>query len=54
VTLIICLVLHPIALLAGVAWRKTKDREGRIRLEEEVQEAEQAQLEAEEGERLRR
>jgi hypothetical protein len=54
VTIIICLVLHPIALLAGVAWRKTKDREGRIRLEEEVQEAEQAQLEAEEGERLRR
>lgn len=40
VTLIICLVLHPIAILAGVAWHRTKEREGRIRLEEEVEEAE--------------
>ena len=54
VTLIVCLVLHPIALLAGVAWRKTREREGRIRLEEEVEEAEQAQLEAEEAERAER
>lgn len=54
VTIIICLVMHPIALLAGVAWRKTKEREGRIRLEEEVEEAEQAEREAEEGERVRR
>jgi hypothetical protein len=41
-------------LLAGVAWRKTREREGRIRLEEEVEQAEQAEREAEEGERLRR
>lgn len=53
VTLVICLVLHPIALVAGVAWRKTREREGRIRLEEEVEEAEaerddrEAQVEAE-------
>jgi hypothetical protein len=53
VTIIVCLVLHPIALLAGVAWRKTREREGRIRLEEEVEAAEEAEREAELGERER-
>jgi hypothetical protein len=53
VTLIICLVMHPIALLAGVAWQKTREREGRIRLEEEVEAAEEAEAEAEAGERDR-
>jgi hypothetical protein len=46
VTFVVCLVLHPIALVAGVAWRKTREKEGRIRLEEEVEEAE-AEAEAE-------
>ncbi|KAK8870052.1 hypothetical protein IAR55_000622 [Kwoniella newhampshirensis] len=41
VTIIICLVLHPIALVAGVAWKRTREREGRIRLEEEVEQAEE-------------
>ena len=41
ITLIICLVLHPLLLVAGIAWRRTRDRDGRIRLEEEVQEAEE-------------
>lgn len=40
VMLIICLVLHPVAILAGVAWKRTREREGRIRLHEEVEEAE--------------
>ena len=47
VTLIICLVLHPIALVAGVAWQRTREREGRIRLEEEVERAEEDEREAE-------
>ncbi|WVR04924.1 hypothetical protein IAU60_001936 [Kwoniella sp. DSM 27419] len=41
VTLIICLVLHPLALVAGVAWQRTREKEGRIRLEEEVERAEE-------------
>ncbi|KAK4685929.1 hypothetical protein P7C73_g4206, partial [Tremellales sp. Uapishka_1] len=41
VTLVICLVLHPATLLAGVAWQRTREREGRIRLEDEVREAEE-------------
>jgi hypothetical protein len=40
ITLIIMLVLHPVALVAGMAWKRTREREGRIRLEEEVREAE--------------
>ncbi|RXK36731.1 hypothetical protein M231_05966 [Tremella mesenterica] len=40
VTLIVCLVLHPVALIAGTAWARTREREGRIRLEEEVERAE--------------
>ncbi|WVQ98414.1 hypothetical protein IAU59_005537 [Kwoniella sp. CBS 9459] len=47
VTLIICLVLHPIALVAGVAWKRTREREGRIRLEEEVERAEEDERDAE-------
>ena len=47
VTIIICLVLHPLALVAGVAWQRTREREGRIRLEEEVQEAEEEERRAE-------
>ena len=47
VTLVICLVLHPIALVAGVAWARTREREGRIRLEDEVERAEEDQREAE-------
>ncbi len=47
VTLIICLVLHPIALVAGVAWKRTREREGRIRLEEEVDHAERDERAAE-------
>jgi ABC-type nickel/cobalt efflux system permease component RcnA len=35
-----CLVLHPVAILAGVAWQRTREKEGRIRLREEVEEAE--------------
>jgi len=47
VTLIVCLVLHPIALVAGVAWKRTREREGRIRLEDEVERAEEEEREAE-------
>jgi nitric oxide reductase large subunit len=36
VTIVILLVLHPIALVGGLAWKKTKEREGRIRLEEDA------------------
>lgn len=39
VTVVILLVLHPVALVGGLAWKKTKEREGRIRLEEEAGEA---------------
>ncbi len=38
VTIVILLVLHPVVLMAGFAWKRTSDREGRIRLEEEAQE----------------
>lgn len=38
VTIVILLVLHPVVLMAGLAWKRTSDREGRIRLEEEAQE----------------
>jgi hypothetical protein len=47
VTLIIGLVLHPIAVLAGTAWKRTREREGRIRLEQEVEEAEEEERLAE-------
>ena len=47
ITIIVCLVLHPLALVAGIAWRRTRDREGRIRLEEEVEEAERQERAAE-------
>lgn len=47
VTLIVALVLHPIALIAGIAWRRTREREGRIRLEEEVEAAEEQERIAE-------
>lgn len=47
VTLIVCLVLHPVALVAGVAWKRTNEREGRIRLEDEVHRAEEEEREAE-------
>lgn len=47
ITLIACLVLHPIAVLAGVAWQRTREREGRIRLEEEVEAAQEEEVEAE-------
>ena len=47
VTLIVCLVLHPIALVAGVAWQRTREREGRIRLEDEVERAEEEEREVE-------
>ncbi|WWC69795.1 uncharacterized protein I206_103738 [Kwoniella pini CBS 10737] len=47
VTIIICLVLHPIALIAGVAWQRTREKEGRIRLEEEVERAEEDERDAE-------
>jgi hypothetical protein len=47
VTLIACLVVHPIALIIGLAWKRTRERQGRIRLEEEVEEAEEAEREAE-------
>ncbi|WRT66802.1 uncharacterized protein IL334_003765 [Kwoniella shivajii] len=53
VTLIICLVLHPIALVAGVAWQRTREREGRIRLEEEVERAEEIEREADREARIR-
>ncbi len=47
ITLIICLVLHPVALVAGLAWKRTREREGRIRLEEEVERAEEDERAAE-------
>jgi len=47
VTIIVCLVLHPLMLIAGVAWQRTREREGRIRLEEEVEEAEEQERRAE-------
>ncbi len=37
VTIIVLLVLHPVILLASYAFRRTRDKEGRIRLEEEAQ-----------------
>ncbi len=37
VTLVVLLVLHPVGLLGGLAWARTKEREGRIRLEEEAE-----------------
>jgi hypothetical protein len=52
VTIIICLVLHPIAILAGAAWKRTREREGRIRLEEEVEAAEEEERLAEEEARI--
>jgi len=47
VTIIICLVLHPIALIIGLAWKRSRERTGRIRLEEEVERAEEEEREAE-------
>lgn len=52
VTLIICLVLHPLTLIAGMAWQRAKDREGRIRLEEDVEAAEERERVAERVEDL--
>ena len=40
------LVLHMVAILAGMAWKRMREREGRIRLEEEVEQAERDELEA--------
>lgn len=37
VVLVILLVVHPVAYIGGLAWRKIKEREGRIRLEEEAE-----------------
>lgn len=54
ITLIVCLVLHPLAILAGVAWKRTQEREGRIRLEEEAEQAHEEELEAEIRARLER
>lgn len=39
VTIIVLLVAHPVGLMGGLAWWRTKEREGRIRLEEEAEEA---------------
>ena len=50
ITLVVCLVLHPIAILIGVAWRRAREKEGRIRLAEEVEEAQEAEAEAEDAE----
>lgn len=47
ITLIICLVLHPLALVAGVAWQRTRERETRIRLAEQAEEAEEEERRAE-------
>lgn len=52
VMLIVCLVLHPLAILAGVAWQRTREREGRIRLTEEVEEAEAEAEAARHGDRV--
>ncbi|ODN99320.1 hypothetical protein I350_07487 [Cryptococcus amylolentus CBS 6273] len=41
VVLIACLALHPITLLVGVAWKRSLERQGRIRLEEDVERAEE-------------
>nr|KIR83380.1 hypothetical protein I308_06272 [Cryptococcus tetragattii IND107] len=41
VTIIACLVLHPITLIVGVAWKRSLERQGRIRLEEDVERAEE-------------
>ncbi|ORX39626.1 hypothetical protein BD324DRAFT_614396 [Kockovaella imperatae] len=43
---IACLVLHVVALIAGLAWKRMRDREGRIRLEEEVERMEREEYEA--------
>lgn len=40
ITLICCLVLHPLAVVASYGLRRQRHQEGRIRLEEEVEEAE--------------
>lgn len=47
VTLVICLVLHPLSIIAGVAWKRTREREGRIRLEDEIEQAEEEERQAE-------
>ncbi|KGB80347.2 hypothetical protein CNBG_6185 [Cryptococcus deuterogattii R265] len=41
VTIIACLVLHPITLIVGVAWKRSLERQGRIRLEEDVERVEE-------------
>ncbi|OWZ59556.1 hypothetical protein J007_00887 [Cryptococcus neoformans] len=40
ITIIACLVLHPIMLIVGVAWKRSLERQGRIRLEEDVERVE--------------
>lgn len=37
ILIIALLVIHPIALAGGLAWARMKEREGRIRLEEEAE-----------------
>ncbi|OWT41607.1 hypothetical protein J008_00882 [Cryptococcus neoformans] len=50
ITIIACLVLHPITLIVGVAWKRSLERQGRIRLEEDVERVE-GRREREERER---
>lgn len=52
--IIACLVLHPLALVGGLIWGRAKREQGRIRLEEEVEAADERAREAEvEAERAR-
>lgn len=43
-------MLHPITLIVGVAWKRSLERQGRIRLEEDVERVE-GRREREERER---
>lgn len=51
-TLITFLVLHPVALATGIAWKARREREGRIQLEEEVEDADERAYEAEHRSRV--
>lgn len=47
ITIVVFLVLHPVAVAVGAVWKSSREREGRIRLEEEVENADERAYEAE-------
>ncbi|WVN88955.1 uncharacterized protein L203_104170 [Cryptococcus depauperatus CBS 7841] len=46
ITIFACLALHPITLIVGMAWKRSLERQGRIRLEEDVERVEEERREA--------